>query len=307
MLPTETIDLPVFESGSASKNRNQPLVTIGIPTFNRMDLLIRAINSAREQSYTNLEIIISDNFSSDGTEELCRTQERGDERIVYLRQSENVGAAGNFHRVLDVARGEFFMWLGDDDWINSDYVEKCLAELQNDVELVLVSGKPQYYRNGVFAYDGRLFDCCQIEPRQRLQSYYAKVTDNGIFYGLFRTKVVKNLRLTHALGGDWHFIAEILISGGCKMIATTSVHRELGGASESYKKLIASYDLPQIARLIPSIFLALSGVSFMANSSNFLSLPYAKRLQYRLAVTIVLRPIVNIPYRFITKLKRIWM
>lgn len=307
MVPAKTVDLPLLELESIPNKKNQPLITIGIPTFNRIDLLIRAINSARKQSYTNLEIIISDNFSSDGTEALCRAQENEDERIIYLRQPQNDGGLKNFHRVLDAAHGEFFMWLGDDDWIDLDYVEKCFTELKNNATLVLVGGKPQYYWQSFFAQDGRSFSCCQIKPYQRLQNYYKKVTDNGIFYGLFRTEKVRNLRLTHTLGGDWHFIAETLIGGGCKMIATTSVHRELGGASESYKKLISIYDLPRIAEFFPSVFVALSATSFMANSANFQSLPYSKLLQYKIVIIIVLRPITNIPYRFIRKLKKIWI
>jgi glycosyltransferase involved in cell wall biosynthesis len=306
MIHTKALDIPVLGSVSNYHNENQHLVTIGIPTFNRVELLIRAINSARKQSYKKIEIIISDNYSSDGTEDLCRHQEKEDERIIYLRQPLNTGAAENFNRLLDVARGDFFMWLGDDDWIDSDYVEKCLSKFKNNSKLILVGGKPQYYRKGVFAYDGRLFDCCQIKPNQRLQSYYNNVTDNGIFYGLFRTDVVRSLRLTHTLGGDWHFIAQALISGSSMMIASTSVHRELGGASESYKKLISSYELPRIAGIFPSIFVGLSAISVVAKSRNFVNLPHSKPLRYVLALTILLRPVTNIPYRFIRRLKKLW-
>jgi hypothetical protein len=169
----------------------------------------------------------------------------------------------------------------------------------------LVSGIPRYYRQGVFAYEGRQFDIYHPTPSQRLQSYYSKVTDNGIFYGLFRTQVLHKLNFCGDLGGDWHFIAESLISGGCKMSTSTYIHRELGGASDSYKKLINIYGLPRIAAFFPSIFVALSAFRHMSRSSSFLCLPYPKILQCWLFTIILVRPITNFPYRLIKKLNMI--
>ena len=282
----------------------RPLVTIGIPTFNRAHLLIRAINSACQQKYQNLEIVISDNFSSDRTEALCRAALKTDHRIRYLRQPENMGPVENFRNVLDAAQGEFFMWLGDDDWIDLDYIEKCLHELDENPTIFLVSGTPRYYRKNNYVYEGRLFDIDHALPQQRLRIYYSKVTDNGIFYGLFRTTIIRKNFLYDKFGGDWHFIAQVLINGGCKMIKSTAVHRELGGASESYQKLIRYYGLPQIAAIVPSVFMAWSAARCMAKSPSFLNLPHAKFLRLWLIAIIALRPIMNIPYRLIKKLRR---
>src|SRR5229473_2324672 len=102
-----------------------PLVTIGLPTYNRASELKRAVESVLAQDYSNLELVISDNASTDDTQLVCERFCAQDNRIRYIRQPTNRGAAANFHEVLQRAGGEFFMWLGDDDWLDSSYVAQC--------------------------------------------------------------------------------------------------------------------------------------------------------------------------------------
>ena len=106
-------------------NLPNPMVTIGIPTYNRADgYLGQAIRSALNQKYSNMEVIISDNCSSDGTETLVR--EFSDPRIRYHRHDTNIGANNNFNFLLKQARGEYFLLLHDDDLIDRDFVEVCI-------------------------------------------------------------------------------------------------------------------------------------------------------------------------------------
>src|SRR5437879_1051280 len=88
-------------------------VTIGIPTFNRSSLSIRAIRSALRQTYPHVEILVSDDAYSDDTVE--RIEEIGDPRLVFYRQRERLGLIDNFDFCLRHATGEFFLLLGDDD------------------------------------------------------------------------------------------------------------------------------------------------------------------------------------------------
>jgi len=273
------------------------LITIGIPTYNRAALLVRAIHSARAQTYTNLEIIISDNASSDETEGLCRSLMNSDSRIRYVRQTENIGAAGNFNCVLVQARGEFFMWLGDDDWLDLDYVENCLDVMRHDAALVLVSGYAKYYRRSVYAYDGRFFSVTDRAGCLRLLSYYTTVMDNGVFYGLFRTSAIRNLRISSVLGGDWHFIAEALIVGGFRMLLTTNLHRELGGATESYEVLMRSHGLPSAAAFFPNLYISLSAGKYILKSEGFSNFKFPIVCQVLCIAVIFLRPVFTIPYR----------
>ncbi len=107
----------------------QPLVTIGIPTYNRAasGKLKQVITRALEQTYQNLEILVSDNCSADNTSEIVNAFT--DPRLQYTRQETNIGANNNFNFCLQQARGEYFLLLHDDDSIDADFIESCIAAL----------------------------------------------------------------------------------------------------------------------------------------------------------------------------------
>src|SRR5262245_59783346 len=129
-------------------NQRHPLVSIGIPTYNGASSIHRTIESALHLDFPHLEIIISDNASTDDTARICEAYQARDKRIKCFRQETNTGPTNNFNEVLRRASGTFFMWLGDDDWIDASYVRLCVAHLQNDPSFSLIGGTPHYYRNG---------------------------------------------------------------------------------------------------------------------------------------------------------------
>ena len=99
-------------------NESYPLLSVGIPTYNRRDLACRAIRSVLGQSYKNLEIVVSDNASADGTSEAVEAM--ADSRIKLLKQPRNIGMIGNFNACLMAASGEYFLMLSDDDLLEPD-------------------------------------------------------------------------------------------------------------------------------------------------------------------------------------------
>src|SRR4029078_4573899 len=123
------VEQPRRLGAGSMRNRmdhTQPLVSIGIPTYNRGSLLHRSIDSALNQDFENIEIVISDNASTDETPQVCLSYAAKDRRIKYIRQTTNLGPTTNFNEVLKHASGVFFMWLGDDDWIDTSYVRTCV-------------------------------------------------------------------------------------------------------------------------------------------------------------------------------------
>ena len=98
------------------------LVTIGIPTFNRAHFVLDAVESCLTQTYSNLEIIVCDNASSDDTWEKLNGIK--DPKVRLIRQSTNVGGAGNFNTCLREAQGELFLLLCDDDLLEPTAIEK---------------------------------------------------------------------------------------------------------------------------------------------------------------------------------------
>jgi glycosyltransferase involved in cell wall biosynthesis len=107
---------------------NFPLVSIGIPAYNRADsYLLKVIERSLGQTYANVEVIVSDNCSSDHTPELVSSIQ--DDRLRYIRQERNIGPANNFNFCANAARGDHFLLFHDDDMIDEDFIEVCLNAL----------------------------------------------------------------------------------------------------------------------------------------------------------------------------------
>ena len=114
-----------------------PRVSIGLPVYNGGALLARAIESYLEQDYEDLELIISDNASTDDSPEVCREAVRSDPRVRYFRCATNEGAVANFNRAYRLARGHYFKWAAHDDWCDRSLVSRCAKVLDTTPEAVL--------------------------------------------------------------------------------------------------------------------------------------------------------------------------
>ena len=115
-----------------------PQVSIGMPVYNGEPFIREALDSLLAQTFTDFELIISDNGSTDGTEAICREYAAKDARIRYVRQAENRGVMANFQFVLDEAVGEYFMWAAADDRRHAKFIEltKCVLDSEPAVGLV---------------------------------------------------------------------------------------------------------------------------------------------------------------------------
>jgi glycosyltransferase involved in cell wall biosynthesis len=109
---------------------NQPLVSVGIPTYNRPQGLRRTLECMTNQSYTNLEIIVSDNCSpGKETQDVVKEFANKDPRIKYYRQENNKGLVFNFKFLLDKATGDFFIWASDDDLWENNFIDTGVKTL----------------------------------------------------------------------------------------------------------------------------------------------------------------------------------
>lgn len=115
----------------------QPRLSIGLPVYNGEKYLAESLDALLGQSYTDYELIISDNASTDATAEICGRYQSLDSRIRYFRQPRNIGAAPNHHFVFAEARGELFKWAAADDLYARDLLEKCVAALDEHPDVVL--------------------------------------------------------------------------------------------------------------------------------------------------------------------------
>lgn len=239
-----------------------PLVSICIPTHNRGEILPRAVDSALSQDYPNVEIIISDNASSDETENICNLLKSQYSNLRCFRQEINIGPVANFQFARLMANGTYFMWLGDDDWLDQDYVSKCVDRLQNNKELILVSGMGAYYRSPEkIDFFGNRIQLLSKYRIVRLIKYLWLVEDNSIFYGVYRTKDVMNCTFHNILGGDWAWFCEVILKGKADIVPNAYINRSFGDSSSAtYGRLAFIYGLSNWAAKIPMLAIAL-GIS----------------------------------------------
>jgi glycosyltransferase involved in cell wall biosynthesis len=104
----------------------RPRVSIGLPVYNGAKYLQQSIESLLGQDVDDLELVISDNASTDETEAICRSYAAKDSRLRYWRNAANVGSARNYRRVFELSRGEFFKWCSHDDVCRPAFVRRCL-------------------------------------------------------------------------------------------------------------------------------------------------------------------------------------
>jgi hypothetical protein len=127
----------------SAKFAQRPRVSIGLPVYNGGGLLARALDSILGQTFSDFEVIISDNASTDGTAGLCQQYAARDRRIHYVRHEKNLGAAKNFNYVFSLARGEYFKWAAHDDQISHDFLSICVSALDEDPGVVLAFTETQ--------------------------------------------------------------------------------------------------------------------------------------------------------------------
>lgn len=115
-----------------------PKVSIGIPVRNGERFITEAIDSLLAQTYTDFEVIICDNASTDRTQQICEDFAARDSRVRYFRNSTNLGPAGNHNKCVSLARGQYFRWHAHDDMCLPTYLAKCVEALDGDPSVVLV-------------------------------------------------------------------------------------------------------------------------------------------------------------------------
>lgn len=197
----------------------EPRVSIGLPVRNGERHLAGALRSVLDQSDDRLELVISDNASDDGSEEICRQFARADPRVRYHRQPHDVGLVNNFNAVLHLARGTYFKWLGDDDWLMPTYVSRCAEVLDDDDSLILVTTQQAHVGpDGVVqtaSFDaGRLRSA---QPVERFAEMLRLLNESHLLldplYGMMRRARVARLPRPVMLFEDQILAARLALAG----------------------------------------------------------------------------------------------
>lgn len=197
-------------SGSA------PTITIGLAVYNGEKYLEAAIESILGQSFRDLELIISDNASSDGTEGIGRAYAARDPRVSYRRNANNVGLTGNLNLLVPLARGRLFKWASADDVLRPGYLERCVEAIDADPEVVLAYPRTDFVDGdgAPLAFEDPGWHLVSDDPSERL--LYAITADQWMnaVMGVIRTDALKRTRLMPRYAGpDCRLLAELSVLG----------------------------------------------------------------------------------------------
>jgi glycosyltransferase involved in cell wall biosynthesis len=197
----------------------KPLVSIGLPTRNGERYLDEAVRSVLTQDYGRIELVISDNASDDGTEEICRQFARSDTRVRYHRQSQNIGLVPNFNAVLQLANGTYLKWMGDDDWLTPSYVARCVEVLDDDPRLILVTTRQAHVDpdGGVNSASYEATRMRSDRPVERFTEMLRLLNESHLLldplYGMTRRAWVAPLPRPVMLFEDQIFAARLALAG----------------------------------------------------------------------------------------------
>lgn len=192
------------------------LVSIGVPVYNGEAGVARALQSLLAQDHANLEIVISDNASTDGTRRICEAFSRQDRRVKYHRSDRNMGPSWNFNRVFELSAGEYFMWAAHDDLRHPSFVSACVRRLQECPDAVLCQAHTAMF------IEGREQQLCtaHLNSFDGVAGIVARYTETltrlpaTAIYGLYRSSAMGKTRLFERhIATDIAFIQELSIHG----------------------------------------------------------------------------------------------
>ena len=206
------------------KTTRYPLISIGIPVYNGEPFIAQTLDSLLAQDYENLELIISDNASTDKTAAICKHYATRDIRIRYDRNHENLGAVRNFNRTFQLSHGEYFMWAGAHDLWDQAFISTCLSEILDDPEVVLCGGAyREIDEKGTPIKIEPTVDTRGMKPAERLRC----VMHNSPYavYSLIRTETLRRTHLfAESYAGDRLLLAELSLLGEFRYTPNVSTY-----------------------------------------------------------------------------------
>lgn len=203
-----------------SSRHFDPLVSVGIPTYNRPDGVRRTLECITGQTYKNLEIIVSDNCSPGSeTEAVVREFMAKDHRVDFFQQKTNQGATLNFEFVLGRATGEYFMWVADDDEWELNSIEILVNKLEENADSSLIMSACKRMDENDTPYDIVLSFNSKLDINHSNSFKLALDASTNyfwtyIFYGLFRTEYLRKIyhHNPEVFGFDLIFSIHVLMS-----------------------------------------------------------------------------------------------
>jgi glycosyltransferase involved in cell wall biosynthesis len=208
-----------------------PRVSIGLPVYNGEKFLRSSLESLLSQNFTDFELIISDNASTDATPTICKEYAGKDPRIIYTRKDKNSGAVDNFNTVFELSRGEYFAWAADDDLYDPEFLRQCVEALDKEPDVILCYPKSKIideFDNVVKNHEEGLNMVSDSPSARFLQTFCNRRLGNP-FYGLIRASVLRDKKrlLRDVIGFDFVLLAELSLLGKFREIPNYMYYRRI--------------------------------------------------------------------------------
>jgi glycosyltransferase involved in cell wall biosynthesis len=218
-----------------------PTVSIGLPVYNGQDFLEQALNSIVSQTYKSIEIIISDNCSTDNTSSICKKFTESDNRIRYYRQSRNLGAGPNYNFVFNKSNGKYFKWAAHDDYLDANALELCIEILEKDKDVVLAYAIPVDVD-----FEGRILkNCKRATPyNQPVHERFWTMIGGGHncteIFGVIRSSVLRKTKLIRSYtDSDRTLLGELALLGKIVQLDRSFFYRRVHPSKSD--KIYSSY------------------------------------------------------------------
>lgn len=210
--------------------QNTPRVTLGVPVFNGARFLANALDSLLAQTFTDFELIVADNASTDETERIARVYAERDARIRYVRHRRNLGAPANWNYLARVARGQYFKWASANDTCAAHMLAECVAVLDAEPSVVLCYGHTALVDEAgdvaVYKLD---IDVGEMRPSKRFAKVCTHMGMNNAQSGLIRRDTLLGTGLDRLYpGGDMVLMAELALLGHFRLLPAIHLHRRTG-------------------------------------------------------------------------------
>lgn len=216
-----------------------PRVSIGLPVYNGENFLEAAVESILAQEFGDFELILCDNGSDDRTPAICRRFAEIDSRVRYYRSDINRGAAWNYNRTFELARGEFFKWQAHDDLCRPGFLERCLEIFDSaPSSVVLVYPKTEIIdANGdiLAQHVAETIDARDRRPNRRLATVLKNLNMACAVFGLIRSSALRQTRLIGPfIASDYVLLAELAMLGEVREVPQTLFFRRVHPRISTY-------------------------------------------------------------------------
>jgi glycosyltransferase involved in cell wall biosynthesis len=206
---------------------NSPLVSIGMPVYNGERFIRQALDLLLKQDYTNFELIISDNASTDLTQQICIEYLKKNSRIKYYRNQVNIGSARNFSKVFSLTRGEYFFWASCHDLWEPAFISRCVEFLERNPKVVLCYPLADWVDvNGdSLGLIGGNIDTRSLDRLSRCHVVLWGLQYAYPIYGVIRTNVLRQARiLRRTIGADAILLFELSLLGEFAQVPEVLLH-----------------------------------------------------------------------------------